>query len=149
MRMAAWAPMLMRRVKGVLGVVLLFSSSSMAFSSIESELLVDRLARRKTGPAAPVGEVPGRPMAETESRRRWSLIAADVMGPGTGKPVPCDTELLRNRLLKVAEVTEPRRGADRLLSLGLLSEDMMPAASFPATVVRKYGDGCGRVSICL
>lgn len=82
----------------------------MAFSSTESELLVDRLARRlKAG--LPVGEVPDRPreVVDTDSLRRCSLMAAEVMAPGnTG--VPAVVELLRwKRLAKAAEVTEPRR----------------------------------------
>lgn len=82
----------------------------MAFSSTESELLVERLARRlKAG--LPVGEVPDSPreVVDTDSLRRCSLMAADVMAPGnTG--VPALTELVRwKRLAKAAEVTEPRR----------------------------------------
>lgn len=82
----------------------------MAFSSTESELLVDKLARRlKEG--LPVGEVPDRPrdVVDRDSLRRCSLMAADVMAPGkTG--VPEVAELVRwKRLAKAAEVTEPRR----------------------------------------
>jgi hypothetical protein len=110
----AWAPKLMRRVNGVLGTVralIVPSSSSMAFSSTESELeLVDTLPRRRenAGPPA-VGEVPDRPTVDTERRRRWSFMAAVVMGPGKVFG-PCANELLRwKRLVKAAEVTEPRR----------------------------------------
>lgn len=82
----------------------------MAFSSTESELFVDRLARRlKAG--LPVGDVPDSPreVVDSESLRRCSLMAAEVMAPGnTG--VPAVVELLRwKRLAKAAEVTEPRR----------------------------------------
>lgn len=69
--MALPAPKLMRRTKGVLGAVLGpkdMSSSSMAFSSMESEL-VDMLPRR-TNDAVFVGEVPDKPMVVTERRRR-------------------------------------------------------------------------------
>jgi hypothetical protein len=76
-------------VKGVVGAVLgpNPSSSSIAFSSIvESELLVDRLARRMKGVEAETaaGEVPDRPSVVMESLRRCgSFSAADEMGrPG-------------------------------------------------------------------
>lgn len=70
-RMAWLAPKLRRRVNGVVGAVRAMStSSSTAFSSIESEL-VDRLARRrKEAEAAAVGEVPERPRVVMESLRR-------------------------------------------------------------------------------
>lgn len=43
----AWAPKLIRRTKGVVGAVRdMASSSSTAFSSMESELLVEMLPRR-------------------------------------------------------------------------------------------------------
>ena len=65
-------PKLMRRVKGVLGAVLALpdamSSSSMALSSIESEL-VDMLSRRMPKAAGLVGEVPDKPIVLTDSRR--------------------------------------------------------------------------------
>lgn len=67
-RMAWAAPKLMRREKGMMGAVRLPSSSSMAFSSIESEL-VERLARRRSAEGV-VGEVPDKPIVVTESRRR-------------------------------------------------------------------------------
>ncbi len=100
----AWAPKLMRRVKGVVGAVRqLPSSSSTAFSSIESEL-VDMLDRRALNEA--VGGFP-RPRVEMESRRPLSLPMAVEMGPGkTGGP--CETELLRNMLVKPVPI-EPRR----------------------------------------
>lgn len=108
----AWAPKLMRRAKGVVGAVRVLgaaSSSSMAFSSMESEL-VEMLPRRmpaETGMV--VGEVPERPSVEMERRRRWSFMAAVVMGPGKTL-VPCEVELLLwKRLVKAAEVTEARR----------------------------------------
>lgn len=61
----------MRRTNGVLGVVLDMpgvSSSSMAFSSMESEL-VDMLPRRMLKAGWLVGEVPERPIVVTDSRR--------------------------------------------------------------------------------
>lgn len=69
----AFAPKLMRRTKGVVGAVRdEGSSSSMAFSSIESELLVEMLPRRSP-PNAPAAEVgpgpPDRPSVVTERRR--------------------------------------------------------------------------------
>jgi hypothetical protein len=67
-RMAWLAPMLIRRVKGVVGAVRAKSSSSTAFSSIESEL-VDRLARRRNDADA-VGDVPDRPSVVIDSLRR-------------------------------------------------------------------------------
>lgn len=83
-RMAWLAPKLMRRVNGVVGPVRM-SSSSTAFSSIESEL-VDMLARRMKGvdaeAEAPGGEVPDRPRVVMESLRRCSFKAADVRVPG-------------------------------------------------------------------
>jgi len=115
----AWAPKLMRRVKGVVGVVRELkptSSSSMALSSIESEPLVDRLPRRRPKGVGMLGEVPERPTVETDSLLRWSMAVA--MGPGR-VGVPEATELLRwNRLVKAAEVTDGRRLRD--MSLGLL-----------------------------
>jgi hypothetical protein len=130
----AWAPKLMRRANGVVGAVRALiadgSSSSMALSSIESELLVDMLALRMPKGVAPaVGEDPDRPRVEMDKRRRWSFIAAVVTGPGkTPVPVPVEVELLRGkRLEKAADVTELRRG--RVVSfeeppLPELSEDI-------------------------
>lgn len=66
-------PKLMRRVKGVFGAVLAtMSSSSMALSSMESELLelVDMLPRRIPRADAPLDEAPDRPRVVTERRRR-------------------------------------------------------------------------------
>lgn len=133
LRMAAWAPTLMRRANGVVGVRVK-SSSSTAFSS---DVLVDMLARLMKPAELGVGDVPGTPAVDTDSLRRWSFKAAVVMGPG--KPVPCETELPRNMLVKAAEVTEPRRVACRFMSLGLvlllllllLSEDMVMKWSRP------------------
>lgn len=64
-------PKLIRRTKGVLGTVLEYmSSSSIALSSIESELLelVDMLPRRMKDVF--VGEVPERPRVVTDRRLR-------------------------------------------------------------------------------
>lgn len=116
-RMAWLAPKLMRRVKGVVGAVRALSSSSMAFSSVDS--LVERLARRRNDEGV-VGDVPDRPKVETESLRRVSKPVA-VIGPG--KPVTggCEIELLLNRLLRAAEATsESRLCCCRFMSLGLL-----------------------------
>lgn len=76
----AWAPKLMRRVKGVVGTVRADagSSSSIAFSSIESEL-VETLPRRiLKGVLTLLGDVPDSPMVEMERRRRWSLMGKAV-----------------------------------------------------------------------
>lgn len=102
-RMAWAAPKLIFRVKGVTGAGRDgVSSSSMAFSSAESEL-VDRLARRRKAEVL-VGDAPERPTVVTESRRRWSLAAANDVGKGW-----VVVELLRNRLVKALEVIDPRR----------------------------------------
>lgn len=76
----AWAPKLMRRVKGVVGTAWAEagSSSSMAFSSIESELVEMLLRRRLKGVLTLVGDVPDSPMVEIERRRRWSLMGKAV-----------------------------------------------------------------------
>lgn len=94
-RIAAAAPKLIRRWKGVTGAVreaVGESSSSIAFSS-KSEL-VDVLARRPK-PVALVGEVPVMPrvVVDRDSLRRCSLMAAVVTALGmTGVPA---MELLR------------------------------------------------------
>lgn len=115
----AWAPKLMRRAKGVVGAVRALdgpSSSSIAFSSTESELLVDKLARRRPNGVWVVGDEPDNPKVEIESRLRWSVIAAVVIALGK-TAVPVDVELLLwKRLVRAAEVTEPRRG--RCISAG-------------------------------
>jgi hypothetical protein len=122
----AWEPpKLIRRENGVTGAVRVLSSSSMAFSSIESEF-VDRLPRRKR--AEVVGEVPESPIVVTESLRRWSLAAEEASGVEKGTETGCETELLRKRLVKALEVIEPRRC--RAMSFALvvgfpLSEDMV------------------------
>lgn len=116
-RRAWFAPKLMRRVKGVVGAVRAWSSSSIAFSSVDS--LVERLARRRNDEGV-VGDVPDRPNVETESLRRVSKPVAVI---GIGKPVTggCEIELLLNRLLKAAEVTvESRLCCCRFMSLRLL-----------------------------
>lgn len=94
----ACVPKLIRRVKGVAGAVLELgaptSSSSIALSSIDSEPLVDKLPRRSPkGVAMVVGDVPERPIVETDNLRRWSFMAV-AMGPGSAG-VPADVELLR------------------------------------------------------
>lgn len=112
-------PKLIRRTKGVLGTVLEFpkSSSSIAFSSIESELfeLVERLPRRMLKGWALEGEVPERPSVVTERRRRLPSIET-----WPGKPEPLGTELpLWKRLVRAAWEMEPRRFARAYIS-GLL-----------------------------
>jgi hypothetical protein len=79
----ALAPKLMRRTKGVVGAVREESSSSTAFSSMESELLVEMLPRRRPPKAAvaDAGPPPDKPRVVTERRRRWSLAMADVGEP--------------------------------------------------------------------
>lgn len=144
-RIAVEAPRLMRRWKGLAGIARAAeadSSSSIAFSSSESELLVDRLARRAKE-ALLVGEVPERPreVVVRDSLRRCSLRAAVVIALGkTGVPVA--VELLRwKRLVNAAEVTEPRRlrcisagggegGLVLLLELAL-SEDIVTVLEWP------------------
>lgn len=99
----AWAPKLMRRVKGVVGAVReAGSSSSMAFSSMESEL-VEILPRRiLKGVLTVVGDVPDSPMVEMERRRRcWSFMGK------VGAVVAVDP-LLWNRLVS-GLLTELRR----------------------------------------
>jgi hypothetical protein len=71
-------PKLMRRVKGVVGAVLLLdamSSSSMALSSIESEFeFVDMLLRRRPNDGGWFGAEPDRPRVVTDRRRLcWSF----------------------------------------------------------------------------
>ncbi len=117
-RMAWVAPKLMRREKGVTGGPRGPSSSSMAFSSIESAL-VDRLPRRMKAEGV-VGEVPERPSVVTESLRRWSLTAAAARGVGNDVGGCCETELFRKKLVKALEVMEPRRW--RAMSFALLAE---------------------------
>jgi hypothetical protein len=98
-------PKLIRRTKGVVGAVLAdpknASSSSMAFSSIESELfeLVDMLPRRMKEELL-VGEVPERPRVVTERRRRPVSTGPEAW---PGKPLPLGTEFPRwNRLVRAA-----------------------------------------------
>lgn len=88
------------------------SSSSIAFSSMESEPAVEKLPRRppKTKGEVCVGEVPDKPSVVIDMRRRWSC-AAEAMVPGKGAVGPPEVLLERaKRLLKVVEVIEPRRG---------------------------------------
>lgn len=66
----AGAPKLMRRVNGVFGGFLAYSSSSTAFSSIASELVVEMLPRRTLkGLVAGICVGPS-PKVVTDSRRR-------------------------------------------------------------------------------
>jgi hypothetical protein len=145
----AWAaPKLIRRVKGVTGAVRALSSSSMAFSSIESEL-VDRLARRRRADGV-VGEVPERPSVVTESLRRWSAAAVEAKGVGKGAAEGCETELFRKRLVKALEVMDPRRCRAMSFELALavevpLSEDIMREKTGVSGKVASLYQGC-RVS---
>ena len=100
----ACAPKDMRRVKGVVGLLRPeASSSSIAFSSMESELAVETLPRRAVAVKPKgdtwLGEVPDRPSVEIDMRRRWSLAAAFVMGPGNGVVGPPDVLLDRAKML--------------------------------------------------
>lgn len=119
LRMAG-APKLMRRVKGVTGAVRLLSSSSMAFSSIESEF-VEMLPRRKPlkAPLLVVGEVPARPMPVVAMESRLRL------GSEGGKLTPMEVELLRNRPARACCVTEPRRLGFMSVGLFWLSVDIV------------------------
>lgn len=85
LRIAWVAPKLMWRVYGVVGAVRadVISSSSIALSSIVSELLVDRLPRRMLLNCEElVGDVPDRPSVVMERRRRWSFMAEEAIEPG-------------------------------------------------------------------
>jgi hypothetical protein len=120
----ACAPKLIRRTNGVVGAVLAESSSSTAFSSIESDVVVEILPRRRPNGAEDCGEVPESPSVVTDSRLLWSLPAAD-MTISLVWPLPAEVELLRwKRLENAAEVTEPRRlpfgGGLAALSLDIL-----------------------------
>jgi hypothetical protein len=142
-RIAWGAPKLIRRVKGVTGTVRVPSSSSMACSSIESEL-VDRLARRRRAEGV-VGEVPERPSVVTESLRRWSAAAPETRGVGKGAVEGCATELFRKRLVKALEVMDPRRCRAMSFELALavevpLSEDMMKETGRTRKVASLYRD---------
>lgn len=79
----AAAPTLMRRAKGVFGVLPesgAKSSSSMAFSSIEPEL-VDKLPRLMLAKTdGVVGDVPERPIVFTESRRPRPSLGDGIGG---------------------------------------------------------------------
>jgi hypothetical protein len=99
----------MRRANGVVGGALAESSSSTAFSSIESEVVVEILPRRSPNGVVAWGDVPERPSVVTDRRLRWSRAAADV-ADSLAWPLPAEVELLRwNKLEKAADVTEPRR----------------------------------------
>lgn len=121
----AEAPKLMRRVKGVLGVVLALpgtkSSSSTADSSMEPALepaleVVETLSRR-TKAAGFVGELPERPMVLTDRRRpRGSVMLG---APGSGGTFPLEGPRWK-RLERAAWVMELRRWATP--ALGALSD---------------------------
>lgn len=107
--MAALPPKLMCRAKGVVGAVLgppnMASSSSMAFSLMESEL-VDMLPRRMKEVVS-VGEVPESPMVVIDKRR---LCASALPLPlGKGGPAGAFEGPRENRLDKAAWVIELRR----------------------------------------
>lgn len=92
------------------GMVLAVSSSSTAFSSIESEVVVDTLPRRSPNwDVVDGGELPESPKVVIDSRRRWSRAAAAAAESLTW-PLPAEVELLRwKRLENATEVTDPRR----------------------------------------
>jgi len=121
----ACAPNDIRRAKGVVGALRPGpSSSSMAFSSMESEPAVETLPRRPPNVNGVdwVGDVPDKPSVEIDMRRRWSCAAAVVMGPGKGAIGAPDVLLDRPKmLLNVWEVKETRRGLDEDSLGGLLS----------------------------
>jgi hypothetical protein len=86
----ARAPKLSRRAKGVAGLLLVLEagpagSSSKGLSSTDPELALDRLSVRCRGLKAVgwLGEAPS-PTVVRDSRRRWALTAAVVIGPGYG-----------------------------------------------------------------
>jgi hypothetical protein len=121
----ACAPNDIRRVKGVVGALRPGpSSSSIAFSSIESEPAVETLPRRppNVNGADCVGDVPDKPSVERDMRRRWSCAAAVVIGPGKGAVGAPDVLLERPKmLLNVWLVKLPRRGLGGESVGGLLS----------------------------
>jgi hypothetical protein len=123
----ACAPNDIRRAKGVVGALRPGpgpSSSSIAFSSMESEPAVETLPRRPPNVKGVdwVGDVPDKPSVEIDMRRRWSCAAAVVIGPGNGAVGAPDVLLDRPKmLLNVWEVKEPRRGLDADSLGGLLS----------------------------
>lgn len=121
----AWAPKLMRREKGVVGTVRadIGSSSSTAFSSMESELLVEMLPLRRLNGVVAFGEVPvllDSPRVDMERRRRWSLIAV-------GKGVAAAVDPFLWKRLVSGLLTELRRGRDMSAEGGFveLSLDML------------------------
>lgn len=102
--MAELPPKLMCRTKGVVGAVLgppkAASSSSITFSSIESEFeLVDMLPRRMKEEVFE-GEVPERPMVVIDRRRLCE--SAPPLPPGNGGPVDAVVGPRWNRLDKAA-----------------------------------------------
>lgn len=138
-RMAWAAPKLMRRAKGGMGAVRAPSSSSIAFSSSESEL-VERLARRRRAEGV-VGEVPDRPMVVTETLRRWSAMAGGTrcVGGRFAVGVGCEIELVLNKLAKGPEVMDPRLCC-RAMSFGLAVE--LPLSEDMATESGRDGKAC-------
>jgi hypothetical protein len=121
----ACAPNDIRRVKGVVGALRPGpSSSSIAFSSKESEPAVETLPRRPPNVNGDdcVGDVPDKPSVEIDMRRRWSCAAAVVMGPGKGAVGAPEVLLERPKmLLNVWLVKLPRRGLGGESVGGLLS----------------------------
>lgn len=141
----------MRRAKGVVGLLRAGpSSSSMAFSSMESEPAVETLPRRAPNEKglACVGEVPDRPRVEMDMRRRWSWTAAVVMGPGNGAVGAAEVllDLPPKILLKVCWVTELRRCR---LSMGGLPRSLLDIVVVFLWVCWKPGGGCLIVSKCI
>lgn len=109
--MAALPPKLMCRAKGVVGAVLgppnMASSSSMAFSLIESEL-VDMLPRRMKEEVS-VGEVPESPMVVIDKRRLCASALPLPLPLGKGGPADAFEGPREKRLDKAAWVIELRR----------------------------------------
>lgn len=104
----------MRRTKGVVGAVLGLlpkSSSSMALSSIESELLelVDMLPRRMPRAEAPLLEAPDRPKVVTERRRRCWSFRPLLDWPAKGGPLELVGGPRWKRFERAAWVMELRR----------------------------------------
>jgi hypothetical protein len=98
----------------VVGAVLgppLKSSSSIALSSIESELfeLVDILPRRMPSAEAPLAEAPDRPRVVTESRRRCWSVRPVLDWPEKGGPLEPVGGPRWKRFDRAACVMEPRR----------------------------------------
>ena len=115
---SACAPKLILRAKGVVGTLRVGpgpSSSSIAFSSIESEPAVETLPRRPLGrpkPGVCMGDVPVRPSVVID-KRRPGTVAVETGAGWAATPVVLEgPEVLLfrpKRAVKVLEVKEARR----------------------------------------